>query len=55
MAHVMGSNELLADVHNRDLCIGCGACVDICPYFKNYKGKTAQLFPYRNRRYKWCM
>jgi coenzyme F420 hydrogenase subunit beta len=45
MPQVLGSNELLEDVHNRELCIGCGACVDICPYFKNYKGKTAQLFP----------
>lgn len=45
MPHVFGSAELLEDVHKRDLCIGCGACVDLCPYFKNYKGKTAQLFP----------
>jgi coenzyme F420 hydrogenase subunit beta len=36
---------LLEDVHKRDLCIGCGACVDLCPYFKNYRGKTSQLFP----------
>jgi len=45
MAQIYGSVELLEDVHKRELCIGCGACVDICPYFKNYKGKTAQLFP----------
>ena len=44
MPKVYGSVELLEDVHKRELCIGCGACVDICPYFKNYKGKTAQLF-----------
>jgi coenzyme F420 hydrogenase subunit beta len=44
MPHILGSNELLEDVHKRELCIGCGACVDICPYFKNYKGKTSQLF-----------
>jgi hypothetical protein len=24
--HVLGSNELIEDVFNRDLCIGCGAC-----------------------------
>jgi coenzyme F420 hydrogenase subunit beta len=42
---VLGSQELLADVFEKDLCIGCGACVDLCPYFKNYKGKTSQLFP----------
>ena len=45
MPHVFGSKELVEDVHQRELCIGCGACVDLCPYFKNYKGKTAQLFP----------
>ena len=45
MPQVFGSNELLEDVHKRKLCIGCGACVNICPYFKNFKGKTSQLFP----------
>ena len=45
MSKVYGSVELLEDVHQRDLCIGCGACVDLCPYFKNYRGKTSQLFP----------
>ncbi|OHD65462.1 MAG: hypothetical protein A2176_13070 [Spirochaetes bacterium RBG_13_51_14] len=42
---VLGSNELRADVFDRDLCIGCGACVSLCPYFKSYNGKTAMLFP----------
>jgi coenzyme F420 hydrogenase subunit beta len=42
---VFGSNELKEDVLNRDLCIGCGACVALCPYFKNHKGKTTMLFP----------
>ena len=54
---ILGSNELLEDVHKRELCIGCGACVDICPYFKNYKGKTAQLFPCtleQGRCYAYC-
>ena len=57
MVNILGSNELLEDVHKRDLCIGCGACVDICPYFKNYKGKTAQLFPCtleQGRCYAYC-
>jgi len=45
MPRVFGSNELIEDVHRRELCIGCGACVELCPYFKNYKGKTVQLFP----------
>ena len=42
---IYGPNELLEDVHERDLCIACGACVDLCPYFKTYRGKTAMIFP----------
>jgi coenzyme F420 hydrogenase subunit beta len=57
MAQILGSSELLADVHEKELCIGCGACVEICPYFKSYKGKTAQLFPCtleQGRCYAYC-
>lgn len=57
MPQLFGSNELIEDVHQRDLCIGCGACVDICPYFKNFKGKTSQLFPCtleQGRCYAYC-
>ncbi|MFO7963642.1 MAG: Coenzyme F420 hydrogenase/dehydrogenase, beta subunit C-terminal domain [Desulfobacterales bacterium] len=42
---VYGSNELMEHVLKNDLCIGCGACVDLCPYFRTYKGKTAMIFP----------
>jgi len=42
---VYGPIELLADVHEKELCIGCGGCVNLCPYFKNHRGKTAMLFP----------
>ena len=54
---VFGPNELVEDVLNKDLCIGCGACVGLCPYFKNYKGKTAMLFPCtltQGRCYAYC-
>jgi coenzyme F420 hydrogenase subunit beta len=57
MPQILGSNELLEDVHQRELCIGCGACVDICPYFKNYRGKTSRLFPCtleQGRCYGYC-
>ena len=42
---IFGSRELLEAVLKKDLCIGCGACVELCPYFKTYKGKSAMLFP----------
>jgi len=42
---VFGSKELKHDVIDRGLCIGCGACIGICPYFETHKGKTANLFP----------
>jgi len=45
MVQVFGPNELVEDVQKKDLCIGCGACVNLCPYFKNYRGKTTMLFP----------
>jgi coenzyme F420 hydrogenase subunit beta len=45
MKQIFGSNELLEDVLQKGLCIGCGACVELCPYFRNYRGKTAMLFP----------
>jgi coenzyme F420 hydrogenase subunit beta len=57
MPQTFGSRELLEDVHHRELCIGCGACVELCPYFKNYKGKTSQLFPCsleQGRCYAYC-
>jgi len=41
---IFGPKELAADVLQKDLCIGCGACTELCPYLHNYKGKTAMLF-----------
>ena len=57
MVQILGASELIEDVHKRELCIGCGACVELCPYFKNFKGKTAQLFPCtleQGRCYAYC-
>jgi len=54
---VFGSSELIEDVFNKDLCVACGACVELCPYFKNYKGKTVMLFPCnlsRGRCFAFC-
>ncbi len=42
--HVFGSNELAKEVFKADLCIGCGACINLCPYYKTWRGKTARLF-----------
>jgi coenzyme F420 hydrogenase subunit beta len=52
-----GPRELLEDVYQKDLCVGCGACVELCPYFGSHKGKTAMLFPCdlaRGRCYAYC-
>ena len=42
---IYGSKELVEDVISRDMCIGCGACNFLCPYFRPYRGKVAMLFP----------
>lgn len=39
------SGDLDAAVIQEGLCIGCGACIHLCPYFQSYRGKTARLFP----------
>ncbi len=42
---LFGPNELSADVLEEGLCVGCGACIHLCPYFATHRGKTAMLFP----------
>ncbi len=42
---IFGAGELASGVIQSGLCIGCGACINLCPYFQNYRGKTAVLFP----------
>ncbi len=41
---ISGSNELLEQIHNKELCVGCGACVGLCPYFKAHGGKVILTF-----------
>jgi len=41
---VFGPKELQSDVLQKNLCIGCGACVSLCPYFKTHRGKTSAMF-----------
>jgi coenzyme F420 hydrogenase subunit beta len=42
---ILGQNQLQADVVAKGLCVGCGACVNLCPYFVTYRGKTSMTFP----------
>lgn len=36
----LGPQALLDAVIIGDLCTGCGACVDLCPYFVSFRGRT---------------
>ena len=40
-----GPQELVRYVQEAGYCIGCGACVGLCPYFRNHEGRTVYLFP----------
>lgn len=40
-----GQQEIRERVISAGLCTGCGACINLCPYFRSNKGKTAILFP----------
>ena len=42
---LFGASELKKNVIEAGLCIGCGACINLCPYFQSHRGKTAALFP----------
>ncbi len=52
-----GAGQLASSVIQAGLCIGCGACINLCPYFQSYRGKTAVLFPCdkeRGRCFAYC-
>jgi len=42
---VFGAGKLVDSVISAGLCCGCGACINLCPYFHSYRGKTAAIFP----------
>lgn len=43
MKQIKGSKELQEDVLARGLCVDCGGCVSLCPYFKSYRGKIGKI------------
>ncbi|MCX7982090.1 MAG: Coenzyme F420 hydrogenase/dehydrogenase, beta subunit C-terminal domain [Syntrophales bacterium] len=40
-----GQQEVREKVISLGLCTGCGACINLCPYFRSHRGKTSILFP----------
>ena len=48
---------MLAQVQEAGLCIGCGSCVELCPYFRSHGGKTVMLHDCdldEGRCHAWC-
>ena len=43
MTQIKGSNELKEDVLKKGLCVDCGACVGLCPYFESHRGKIGMI------------
>lgn len=41
---ISSPEALKKNIQDADLCVNCGACTEICPYFKSYKGKIAMMF-----------
>jgi coenzyme F420 hydrogenase subunit beta len=55
--NIFGPNELKEDVILTGRCTGCGACMELCPYFRSHMGRTAMVFPCtlaRGRCYAGC-
>ena len=40
-----GQERLIADVINQGICVRCGACVGLCPYFDYFDGKVVVTDP----------
>jgi len=40
-----GQGRLIAQVINKGLCVRCGACVGLCPYFNYFDGKVVVMDP----------
>ena len=41
--HSEGQGQLIKEVINRGICVTCGACVGLCPYFQYFDGKVVTL------------
>ncbi|MFW6054789.1 MAG: Coenzyme F420 hydrogenase/dehydrogenase, beta subunit C-terminal domain [Thermodesulfobacteriota bacterium] len=41
---VFGPRELKKHVLDQGLCVGCGACAELCPYLRIHNGRMAMLF-----------
>lgn len=37
--------DLKSHVQDKNLCVNCGGCTNICPYFKHHNGKVSMIFP----------
>lgn len=42
---VYGPHELVEDVLRNNMCVKCGACVSLCPYFRSYAGMITMVYP----------
>ncbi|MCB2227606.1 MAG: Coenzyme F420 hydrogenase/dehydrogenase, beta subunit C-terminal domain [Desulfarculaceae bacterium] len=52
-----GPRQLLSEVQQAGLCVGCGSCVELCPYFRSHGGKTVMLHDCdlsEGRCHAWC-
>ncbi|BCS98440.1 hypothetical protein DSLASN_40720 [Desulfoluna limicola] len=41
---IRGGKALLSDVQEKGLCVNCGGCVGLCPYFRSHRGRVSMLF-----------